>query len=304
MSTPESKHSLRTRYNWIGLLAIACGVPIFSLWNYCAGSSSKQVTLMSAAISLAFLLPIMLWSFPKAHRNDESDLPKSMLVGAAFLGVLSFSVTWIGASTLKPHNGLLDLASSDTQLSDIEPERKRLVVELIRRKAANSQENDKAIAEARKHPMNPQIYTPESFASKEAMDSTVAQLATWINLDADYSNQQQIATDDFRKKMILCDPAYLKSFEESMQKREAADALSLQTESAWFAGVKALYSYAASNAAYFSVSDEKVKIASAPVREKFNQSLQESEALHDELTKQVQVSVKMQQEAKDKYLVP
>jgi len=40
------------------------------------------------------------------------------------------------------------------------------------------------------------------------------------------------------------------------------------------------------------------------VREKFNQSLQESEALHDELTKQVQVSVKMQQEAKDKYLVP
>ena len=68
--------------------------------------------------------------------------------------------------------------------------------------------------------------------------------------------------------------------------------------------MKALYSYAASNAAYFSVSDEKVKIASAPVREKFNQSLQESEALHDELTKQVQVSVKMQQEAKDKYLVP
>jgi hypothetical protein len=304
MSTPENKDSLRNRTLWVVFASIAVGVPGFSLWSYRAGYVTKGVTLLSAAIALAVLLPVMFVGFRRAIRALGGALPGSMLGGVLLLGVLSFCVTWIGVSVLQPHNDLLGLALSNTPLSAIQPERKQLLVELIRRKAAISRENDKALADAQKHPIDPQIYSPASFASKEVMESTVAQLATSINLDTDYSKQQQAATDDFRNKMAVCDPAYLETFDESMKERDAADARILQTESAWFEGVKALYDYAASHAGDFVVSNGKINISAPDVHEKFKQSFQQSQAMHDELTKEVASAVKTQKVLKDRYLVP
>ena len=297
MISSETTSLARTRFNWILLVAVNIGVLITTIWEYHAGTD-RLVVLVSGGISLVAGNSIVLMAFRKRYHQDGKRLPKSLLVGATTFAVICSLLTVFGISKVSHHNEYLDLALSDTPLSRIEPEQKRLVVELIRQTEANSQEEDKEMAELQKNSINPPVYSPESFANKQVMESTVAQVARYAEVDSQYYGKQQAAREQFRQKMASVDPSYLASWNTKRQDQEAIEKTTILMERDWLAGLELLYDYAAQHVQEISVKDGKIVIPSDSVRKAFNEQLDRSKALHDKLVSSVQEQSQRQQELK------
>ena len=154
---------------WLLLVCLNGAVSVAVIWKYHGGEFSSAVARMSGVIVLAVGNIAALWGLQKRSKRGGSSLERRLVASAGALAVASFLLTIFGVSLVKDRIGYAELATSDTPLSSIEPERKRLVVELIRRTAAISQEENKAMAEAQKVPMNPAVYSPESFADQKTI---------------------------------------------------------------------------------------------------------------------------------------
>lgn len=280
------------------LIAINSGVPIATLWEYHAGETSSWVALLSGGIVLLVGNIAALLAFRKWYQRGGLRFPGMIGAGAVILAVASFLVTLVGVSLLKPRNGYADLASSNIPLSRIEPEQKRLVVELIRRTAANSQEENKEMAEALKEPMNPSVYSPASFGNQQVIGSTMIHLTKYTAIDFDYFSKQQSAREEFKRKMILSDPQFLESWNAKRQQQELLDKETNDLEHDWFASVQQLYDYAAQHTKEISVKDGGLVISNPTVRDLFNKQLDHSKALHTRLVSSVQEQVKHQQKLK------
>ena len=297
MNAPNTT-SNQTKLNWLILVAISTGVPIAALCKYHAGETSSWVALLSGGIVLLVGNVAALIAFRKRYRRDGLTFPNAFIAGAATLAVASLLVTLVGVSLLKHRNGYADLASSNIPLSRIEPEQKRLVVELIRRTAANSQEENKEMAEALKEPMNPSVYSPASFVSQQVIDSTMMHLKKYTAIDSDYFGKQQSAREEFKRKMALSDPQFLESWNAKRQQQELLDKETYELERDWFASVQQLYGYAAQHTKEISVKSGGLVIPNTTVRDAFNKQLEHSEALHTRLVSSVQEQVKRKQELK------
>ncbi len=298
MASPNKTLFNRTRLYWLVLVSINSGVPIATVWKYHAGETSSRVALVSGMIVLIVCNLAALLAFWRRYQLDGEPLPRTLLVGAAALAVVCCLLTILGVSSVRHHNEYADLAFSDTPLSSIEPEQKRLVVELIRCTAANSQEENKALAEAQKVPMNPPVYSPESFANQQVIQSTMAHLTKYADIDFQYFGKQQSAREDFRRKMAVIDPEYLKSWNAKRQEQEAADKATDQLEHDWFASVESLYNYAAQHTQEISVKDGRIAPSANAIRQAFNDQLDWSKALHDKLQSSVKEQVRRQQESR------
>ena len=285
---------------WLVLVCLNGTVPVAIIWKYHGGEISSAVALITGVIVLAVGNIAALLGFQKRTRRDGSPLERRLVAGAGALAVASFLLTIFGVSLVKHRNGYAELATSDRPLSGIEPERKRLVVELLRRTAAISQEENKTIAEAQKVPMNPVVYSPESFADQQAIQSTLAQVAKNVEIDFRYFAQQQSAREDFSRKMTTCDPEYLKQWDAERQRQDDAEKSANQLEHDWFASVKSLYDYANEHAREIAVRDGRISISDETVRQTFDALLDRSKALHDRLESTVQDEVRLQQQAKAK----
>jgi hypothetical protein len=302
---PESEQrAARLRNVWIVLGTLNLGVASFSLWNYHSGSATRQVVIISAAIVLAFGNLGALYSLRTQLKKGGIAPPQSLIPAAITFAIISFAITIFGSSHLHHHSGYIDLALSNTPLSSIEPEQKRLVVELLRLRAESSRENDKELADAQAHPLNPQLYTPESFASKAVIESTMANLTKFMNIDLRYAESLEETMHDFRQKMAACDPAYLQSWDESEQKQEAVQASTMQAEREWFASVTSLYSYAEIHAADITLKQGRLVITPAPVLATFNQQMSHSKDLQQKLSIRQAGLVKAQQQAKQGLIIP
>ena len=282
------------------LVCINSAVPLTIIWKYHVGEVSFSVALLTGAIVLAGGNLAALFGFQQRSKRDGSPLDKRLIAGAVALAAVSFLLTILGVSSVKHRNEYAELAVSDTPLSSIEPERKRLVVELLRRTAAISQEENKKIAEAQKVPMNPVVYSPESFTDQKTIQSTVGQLANYSEIDFQYFAQQQSAREDFHRKMTACDSEYLKKWDADRREQEQTEKSASQLEHDWFASVKTLYDYAEQHARQIAVKDGKISISDNTVRTTFDGLLDRSKALHDNLESTVREEVRLQQLAKAK----
>jgi hypothetical protein len=285
---------------WLVLVCLNGTVPVAVIWKYHGGEISSTVALITGVVVLAVGNIAALLGFQKHARRDGSPLERQLVAGAGALAVASFLLTIYAVSLVKHRNGYAELATSDAPLSSIEPERKRLVVELLRRTAAISQEENKTMAEAQKVPMKPVVYSPESFADQQTIRSTLAQLAKYVEIDFRYFAEQQSAREDFSRKMTACDSEYLKQWDAERQQQEGAEKSANQFEHDWFASVKSLYDYADQHAREIAVRDGKISVADETVRPIFNALLDRSKALHDKLESTVQKEVRLQQQAKAK----
>ncbi len=137
------------------------------------------------------------------------------------LAILALLSTVLGLKLLHQRNDYADIAISDKPLSTIEPEQKRLVVELIRRTAVISQEENKAMAEAQKVPMNPVVYAPESFRDKEIIGFRLARLTNYEEIDFQSFDKQQSASGTLPSgRWESCDAEYLQKWDAERKEQE------------------------------------------------------------------------------------
>ena len=268
------------------------------IWKYHAGEISYAVALVTGLIVLAVGNIAILWGFQQRSKREGNQSGRMPAFGAGVLATAAFLATILGVSIVKHQNAYESLALSDTPLTSIEPEQKRLVVELIRRTAANSKEENKAMAEAQKVPMNPAVYSPDSFANPQAIQSTLAHLTIYAEIDFQYFTKQQSVREDFRRKMMVCDPKFLSKWDTQRQGQEDTEKAADQLEHEWFASVKSLYDYAEQYARNIAVIDGRISISDVAVRQRFNGLLDQSKSLHEKLESAVREEVQLQRKAK------
>jgi hypothetical protein len=256
------------------LLLINLGIPAVILWQLHRGDTNRLVSIWSAWISVLMLNLLFVSAIRnRRHRTGQTLRPKFILFALA-LAISSGFTTTLAVSLTKEHNNYLQLAQSGIPLRQIEPEQKRLVVELIRRREANSVENNRLAASIK--PISPPLYSINSFATKEAMESTSTQLKAAYDLDLDYAKQQEQALQDFRYKMSRTDPSYLQSFDSTWSNEEAAIA---SDEKTWGASVLNLYAYSIAHSDVISVRNGSHEITDQNVRKNLLQQIDASKAL-------------------------
>lgn len=293
----------RQHMQWFVLFLVNLTIPVLLIWKFRLGEITRENAVISAAICVIGLNAAVLYGFRKGTQSSSDRLPPKLIVAAAMFALAGFSATALTVSHVAHHDSDIDLAMSDTPLDSIQPPRTRLLVELIRQTAANSRENDKVIAEARKHPLDPQVYSPESFSSVDVMNRTVARLTQLVTADADYYGKQQAAQRHFREQMATVDPAYLESWDKARAPQENFEAATEELQKEWLESVKALYDYAARHHGELLIRDGKVQFSTPGTNVAFNDQMNRSKALHDKLLSAVQRGEDAHRQAREKFLV-
>ncbi len=252
-------------------------------WERHAGQVAVRNAIVIAILVLAVMNGFFLLTFHR--RNTSLSLPTSraFIFAATGLALVSVIASAMAVNHISAQDDELRLAMSDTPLEKIQPERVRLVVELIRRRAANSKENDQILAEARKNPISPPLYSPASFANIEMVLSTVAKVKKYANADLDYSARQQQAMADFRAKMANTDAEYLKSWDSAEEEQEAIEAKTIQTERQWLASILSLYDLAARHIKSIKLHQDYVEFTEPGVGSEFENQEQISKGLQNKL---------------------
>lgn len=296
--------NVRQRMQWFVLFCVNLTIPVLLIWKYRAGEITRMNAEISAAICVIGLNALVLYGFHRGIQRMGARLPAKFTTLAAIFAVLGFSATALTVSHIAHHDSDVDLAMSNVSLDAIQPERKRLLVELIRQTAANSREYDKVVAEARKHPLDPQVYSPESFSSVDAMNRTIARVTDLVAGDAEYYAKQQAAQRHFREQMATADPAYLESWDKSRTPQENFEAASEELQKEWLESVKVLYGYASQHYGELHIKDGKIQFSTSTTNVAFNNLMDRSVALHNKLLGAVQRGVELRRRVSEKFVTP
>jgi hypothetical protein len=293
------------RMQWFVLFCANLTIPALLIWKFRACEITERNALISAAICCIGLNGFLLYGFHKGiQRMGGARLRPKVFVVAAILAFVGFSATALTVPRMAHHDSDLDLAMSDAPLDSIQPPRTRILVELIRQIAANSRENDKVLAEAREHPLDPQVYSPQSFASVDVMNRTIARLTAFVVADAEYYGRQQAAQRHFREHMVIVDPAYLESWNKARGPQENLEAATEEIQKEWLVSVKALYDYASQHYGELHIKDRKIQFSTPAANVAFSDQMDRSKALHDKLLAAVQRGVEARRQAGEKFVVP
>ena len=288
--------SANPRIVWL-LLVANLSIPAFVFFQRNDNNLSDSATIWVGWISSAFITAVFLmgthFRLPAASRK----ISKSLVLTAVALVVVSGLITTISISAT-PSDNYLQVALSDVPLDRIHPERKRLMVELIRRDKAASDENSRRATSAK--PISPALYSVDSFASKVAMESTSSQLKQAYDGDQAYIAAKRQALQDFHEEMLKVDPEYLRSFEASLQKKNALEDALEATETKWVTSTVDLYNYAIAHSDQISMSkDGHLVIADADVRQYILQQIDACRTLQDAMSNQREKAVSDQHALQD-----
>jgi hypothetical protein len=264
------------RIAWL-LLVVNLSVPAFVLFqrngNHLTDAANIWVGWISATLLTVTLLIGMYLRLPTDHRR----IPRSMVLTSLGLVALSGLITTISIAA-SPSDDYLAVALSDVPLNKIRPDRKRLIVELIRQNKAASDENSR-IAMTMK-PISPPLYSVDSFANKKAMESTSTQLKQAYDIDKAYAAAKRQARKAFHDQMQRVDPDYLRGFEYSMQEDDSRESFIEADESEWVASALSLYGYAAAHASDISLDKGgHLAIANEELKQNLLQQIDASTAL-------------------------
>jgi hypothetical protein len=204
-------------------------------------------------------------------------------------------VTTLSLHLFRPKNHYAALALSNTPLSSIEPERDRLVVELIRKRAIRSKEYASVAAQLK--PISPPLYSAVSFANVETMNATSAQLKQAFELDQEYGAQMKADMDSFRSRMSTVDPVYLQSWITTDQAQEEAQERLLEIEDQWEKSVLSLYEYAAAHYKEINVHDGSINFSTREFKSSFEARQTASKELQEKVQTGRTAALRSQQQA-------
>lgn len=276
--------------DWWLLVCIDATVTGFIAWKHHFGEITPAVGLATGLICLAVGNVVFLTAIhARSKRLGESVSRRLLLVGVSLAVVAALILA--GAIYLTPvRNEYLDLALSNTPLSQIHPQRKAILVQLLRRRQAISQEYQATVAQTK--PISPALYSPASFASTSVIQNVMAALTQAYDADISNAAEQKQSMDEFRVEMAKADPKYLKSFQARDQKDEQQRSNIIEAERQWFNSTVALYKYAASHADEITDREGELRFANNTVRSEFTRQLGESKNLYNGFQEQVQVGLR------------
>ena len=234
------------------LIVINLSIPVFVLLQRNSVDLTDRAYIWVGWISAVLLNVVFLTAMHLRTRHTVQMVSRRSILIASVLAILSGLITTVSISESR-HDDYLELAQSNIPLSKIQPERKRLLVELIRRDVANSAENNR-ISKTIK-PISPPLYSVNSFASKEAMKSTSSQLKNDYAIDCSYANAKHQAMQDFHDKMLKVDPEYLREFESRRHDDDVLEASIESAEARWVTSALNLYDYAIAHASTISADN-------------------------------------------------
>lgn len=278
----------RTLLDWLLFVCVAVAIPATVMWELRSSDKNKMVVLSSGLFCLVAINAYFAIQLRQRKKRAGESVGKGFWYGLFVLTMTSAGITIWGGCYIAARNSYLALTLSSTPLSEIHPERKRLVVELMRNRLSNSRENDKAIAEARRHPITPPLYSPRSFADKATIDSVQSQLRKAAETDHNYFLKQRQAMTEFEDKMATVDPAYLRSWEIDREPEDEAESATDQLQVVWFNATNSLYDYAAVHSNQISVKNGSLEFANEGIREAFVTQEDHCKAIFEKLQERVQ----------------
>jgi hypothetical protein len=284
----------RKSKNWLLLVCIDAAVPVTIAWKRHTEEASATVAIVSGLVALAVLNAVALMTIRARNKRQGQSLPRSLIIGAIGLILLAALLICLSAFAVPAHNDYLELALSDKPLEDIHPAQRALVVELVRRRLANSRANNQMLADTK--PISPPLFSLDSFASESTSRLVSGAFKNATDADFSYYAQQQEAMNDFRSKMMKVDPEYLESFEAAQRQRESGEAEGYKREQESAAAILALYQYAAVHSNDFKVKNGKLACSTENIRLEFSRQLENSKALFSKWQADVQERVKSHQQ--------
>jgi hypothetical protein len=269
--------------DWLLFACVAIGIPATAIFELRSSDETKAVVLGSSLFCLLALNVYFAIQLHSRKKRAGKPISKRFWCGVLAMMVFSGGITVWAGSYVSAHNSYLALTLSNKPLREIYPERKRLLVELMRNRLANSLEYDKVIAEATQHPIAPALYTPGSFASKLVIDSVKSQLRNAVKTDHDYFLKQQQAMTEFEEKMATVDPAYLRSWRISRQHDDEDEAMTNQLQMDWFEETNSLYDYAAAHLSQISLRNGALVFTNEQTHAAFDGQESHCKALFDKI---------------------
>lgn len=272
---PAQAPPLTTGRKLLIFLACNISIPFFVPLQGQNAELSQHAMILVGWISSVLLNAALLWGVLRRERGDRRLMKRTALL-TLFLCIASGIASTVAVTLTAAQNSYLVLAQSDKPLSEIHPERKRLVVEFIRQSAANSAENNRNAAALK--PIDPPLYTVASFANKTAIETTAAQLKAAYALDVDYQTKVAQANRDFRGKMAIADAEYLRSWDASRRDEENEAVAISSAEKEWISNTLSLYDFAERHASEITVRSGTLEYASPAVRTEFIRRVDECKA--------------------------
>jgi hypothetical protein len=289
----------RKSLDWLILIACNVTVPVMVTWKHREGEASQTVAFVSGLISLLLLNSIIIAAIHSREKRKNEGTPRGIVIGSVGLALFSALLTVIGVYSIPEHNDYVELAFSSVPLDQIHPQQKALVVDLVRRTAANSRDYENVAAQIK--PISPQLYSAGSFATADVIHSVTEQYKKAAAADSAYRETQVRTMNEFRNRMMTVDPDYLKSFEAGHQERELREAKHYQLQQECVKATLTLYEYAEAHSKAISVRDDQLRFANDGVRIEFTRQLEASKSLNGQCEESLRELVKQQQGLRKKF---
>ena len=281
MSSPS-----RQQLDWLMLACVNATVPAMLAWKTYSGDVTVKVSILTAIIILPVMNGVVVVGVRSRRKRQGIETPRSFIFWAVGLAMFSALVTTLTVTSISVRNGYFELALSGTPLNEIQPEQKRLVVELIRRRILNSRDYDRARAEVHNKPLSPALYSPESYVNVDVNHRTISELQKYAEVDFEYSSKQELAKAEFRTKMARIDPTYLQSWDSQRQDQQALETSMISLEKQWLDSVVVLYEFAAKHIEVIKLQGGKLLFSDPAIEQTFQRQQDASEALCSRLKEQ------------------
>jgi hypothetical protein len=283
------------KWRWMIVALMNITIAAMILYQQKTGQISPTVALISSWASFVLLnLVFVVGLFVREHQSGKS-LPGRFAVGVALVALSCGVLTTFSLKIVRPKNRYAQLALSNTPLSSIKPERDRLIVELIRKRAAESKQYNAAAAQMA--PIVPPLYSAASFDSVEAMNKTASRLQSAFEIDREYGANLKADRDGFRTRMAQVDPTYLRSWNKDRKGDDDLEDRIMDLESRWVQSVSTLYAFAVLHKEDIAVRGEKLEIRDPKVKREFEQMMTSSEKLQSELNAERSIALAHQRRA-------
>jgi hypothetical protein len=267
-------------------------------WKTYSGDVTANVAIISALVTLLFMNCVVVVGITSRRKRQGIETPRSFIFWTVGLAVFSALVTTLTVASIPVRNDYRELALSSTPLADIQPEQRRLVVELIRRRITNTREENRYLAQLK--PLSPALYSPESFANVNVIQSTSNAMKECAEMDFEYAAKNRQSMAEFRQKMATADPGYLKAWDAERQDQEDLEASTLALEKHWLTGVEALYGFAAKHTQSITLRGNKLEFAASAIEQDFQRQKDANEALYNKLMEQERILAERQKKAQSR----
>lgn len=281
--------------DWLVLGGIDLGIGAVILWQLHTGVIGYLPDLwlcwiFYAAANVWFLL-FMRWR----NRRLGHALPRRFVLQAAAVALGCGLLTTALMRQVKAVNRYDALAYSKTPLRAIHPLRDRLIVQLIRERAADSRQYQAALAKL--GTLSPPVYSPASFESEASISTTLRFMQRASAVESAYDNELQQSSQAFRSRMVKADPAYLRSWNRKERGEEAVEDRTITLERQWIQSVVSLYHYAAAHENQMEVLKSGVLFSAPDVKTAFEQKELSSVKLEQQVSAAQQAWLKYQKKA-------